>query len=89
MEGIPVQLFTKGVTVIVADIGLVPELDAVNAAISPDPLADKPIAVLELVQVNVPPVGVLVKFDAGTFPLLHIVIFAGTVTVGVGFTAIV
>ena len=72
----------------VADIGLVPVLVAVNEAISPDPLADKPIAVLELVHENIPPAGVLVKFVEGTDPLLHTVMSAGIVTVGVGFTVI-
>jgi len=79
----------SGVTVMVAEIGDVPVLVAVNEAISPDPLADKPIAVLELVHENVPPAGVLVKFVEGTDPLLQTVMFAGTITVGVGFTVIV
>ena len=72
----------SGVTVMVAEIGDVPVLVAVNEAISPDPLADKPIAVLELVHENVPPAGVLVKFVEGTDPLLQTVMFAGTITVG-------
>jgi len=89
VDGVPLQLFTLGVTVMVADIELVPVFVAVNETISPVPLADKPIAVLELIHEKVPPAGVLVKFVAGTVSLLQIVMFAGTVTVGVGFTVIV
>jgi len=88
-DGLPEQLFMSGVTVMVAEIGDVPVLVAINEAISPDPLADNPIAVLELVHENVPPAGVLEKFVEGTDTLLHMVMFAGTVTVGVGFTVIV
>ena len=89
MDGAPVQLFTLGTTVMVADIGLTPILIAVNDAISPDPLADNPIVVFELVHENVPPVGVLVKLVVITEPLLHTVMSAGTVTVGLGFTVMV
>ena len=89
MEGVPTQLFTVEVTEIVAVIGLFPVFVAVNEAISPVPLATKPIAVFEFVHANVPPDGLLVKFVAATLPLLHTVMFAGTVTVGAGFTVIV
>ena len=74
---------------IVADITEVPVLVAVNEAIFPDPLAAKPIAVLEFVQVNVPPAGVLTKVVAAIEPLLQTAMFAGTATVGVGFTVMV
>ena len=43
----------------------------------------------EFVQVNVPPMGVLVYADAATFPPLQTVMFAGTVTVGLGLIVIV
>ena len=76
-------------TEIVAVIGLLPVFVAVNEAISPVPLAAKPIAVLELVHANEPPDGLLTKFVAETVPLLHTVMFAGAVTVGVGFTVMV
>jgi len=88
VEKAPLQLFTVGVTVIVAEIGEVPVLVALNEAILPVPLAAKPIAVFELVHENVPPAGVLVKLEAVTEPLLHTVISAGTVTLGEGFTVI-
>lgn len=51
VELVPRQLLAVGVTIIVADIGLVPVLVAVNDAMLPDPLAAKPIALLEFVQV--------------------------------------
>ena len=76
-------------TEIVAVIGLFPVFVAVNEAISPVPLAPIPMSVLELVHVKVPPDGVLVKVVAATVPVLHTVMFAGTVTVGVGFTVMV
>jgi hypothetical protein len=83
------QLFTVGVTVIVADIGVFPVFVAVNDEMFPEPLPPKPIAVLEFVHVNVPPAGVLIKFVDETVPLLQTVIFAGIATIGVGFTVMV
>ena len=62
---------------------------AVNEAILPVPLDAKPIATLVFVQLKVPPVGVLVKFVAGTALLLQTEKFDGTLTVGVGLTVIV
>lgn len=62
---------------------------AVNEGIFPVPVDAIPIAVLELVQSNVAPEGVLVKTVAAIVPLLQTVIFAGTVTVGTGFTVTV
>lgn len=73
----------------VALIGVVPELVALNPAMLPDPLAARPMAVLELVQVKVAPAVVLVKLVAATAALLHTIMFAGTVTTGVGFTVMV
>jgi hypothetical protein len=79
----------------VAIIAVAPVFVAVNDGIFPEPLAAKPIAVLEFVQVNEPPAGELAKFVVATEPLLSKVLFAGTVTVGVpgvgafGFTVIV
>jgi hypothetical protein len=79
----------------VAIIAVAPVFVAVNDGIFPVPLAPKPIAVLEFVQVNEPPAGELAKFVVATEPLLSTVLFAGTVTVGVpgvgavGFTVIV
>jgi hypothetical protein len=82
-------VFTVGVTEIVAMIGEAVEFNAVKAGMSPEPLAAKPIAVLSLVHVKVPPTGVLIKFVAAIAPLLHTTMFDGTATVGDGFTVIV
>ncbi len=48
---VPAQPLAVGVTVIVAVTGAFVILVAVNALISPDPLANKPIEVSLLVQV--------------------------------------
>jgi len=80
---------TVGVTVILAVAGVVPLLVAVTVEILPDPLLGKPMEVFEFVHPNVPPAGVLAKFEEGTVTLLHTVISAGRVTVGVGLTVIV
>jgi hypothetical protein len=73
----------------VAVIGAVVVFVAVNAGTFPVPFIPNPILVSEFVQVKLPPEGVLTKFVAATAALLQTVIFAGTVTVGVGFTVIV
>ena len=85
----PAHPFTVGETVMVAVIGAAVPFVAVNDGISPEPVAAIPIAVFEFVHVNVPPAGILLKFVAGTVPLLHTITFAGTVTVGIGFTVTV
>ena len=85
----PGQPFAEGVTVIVATIIVVPELETVNEGIFPFPLAPSPIAMLLLVQENVVPGVGLVKFEAGTRTSLHAMILAGTTTIGAGFTVIV
>jgi hypothetical protein len=87
--GVPGQPATVGVTVMVAVIAAPVKFVAINAGVFPTPDAASPIAELELVHANVPPAGVLVNTDAGMFPPLQIVMFAGTVTVGVGFIVIV
>ncbi len=89
VDGVPVQPLTVGVTDIVAVIGSVPVFVAVNDAMFPVPLEAKPIAVFEFDHVYDPPVGTLVKVVAGMEFPLQTVIFAGTETVGVGFTVIV
>jgi hypothetical protein len=66
----------------VAIIAVAPVFVAVNDGIFPVPLAPKPIAVLEFVQVNEPPAGELAKFVAAKRSPFVFVIFAGTVTVG-------
>ena len=62
-----------GVTTIVATTGDVPELVAVNADISPDPLLPRPMLVVVFVQVYVvvPPVFVVVKMTAPVLVLLQ------------------
>jgi hypothetical protein len=87
--GVPGQVFTVAITEIVAVIGLVPVFVALNEAMFPAPLAANPIAAFELVHEKVPPAGVLTNVVAATVPLLQTAIFAGTVTVGVGFTVMV
>jgi hypothetical protein len=89
VDGVPGQVFTMGVTVIVPDMGVIPEFVAVNDEISPEPPATNPIAILEFVQAKVPPVGVVPKVVEETRSLLHTEISNGTLTVGVGFTVIV
>ena len=85
----PTQLLAAGVTVIVAVTGsailFVPEKEA----ISPVPLAARPMDGSEFVQVNVVPGVVLVKLVAKIIPALQITISEGTTTTGVGFTVIV
>jgi len=73
----------------VAVIGAFVVLVAVNPGILPLPLAPSPIVVLEFVHTKLPPAGVLIKFVAGTAVLLQTLMFAGTVTVGIGFTVMV
>jgi len=84
VDGVPAQLLTVGVTVIVAVIGEVPEFVAVNVGMFPEPLEARPILVLEFVQVRVPPEGTVGQLVPGTLPVLQTTTFAGTVTVGVG-----
>jgi len=50
VEGVPAQLFAVAITVIVADIGVVPVFVAVKEGTSPEPLAARPMAGLEFVQ---------------------------------------
>ena len=65
VEGVPVHPFAVGVTVIVAVVGEVVALVAVNAGMLPEPLAASPILVLLLVHVNVVPVTVPDTFVIG------------------------
>jgi hypothetical protein len=65
----------------VAIIAVVPAFVAVKEGTFPEPLATKPIAVLEFVQANVAPVGVLTKLVAVTVLPLVTAMFAGIVTV--------
>ena len=56
IRGVPLQPFADGVTVIVATTGLPVEFVAVKAAISPVPLAAKPILGVLFVQLYTVPV---------------------------------
>jgi hypothetical protein len=70
-NGTPVQPARVAVTVMVATIGVLPLFVAVNAGTVPEPLAARPIEVLEFVHVKVEPLGVLVKLFAGTLAPLQ------------------
>ena len=66
-----------------------PVLAAVNEEIFPLPLAPKPMPVLELVQLKLPPAGVLLKVVAAMVVPLQTVELEGTLKVGIGFTVMV
>lgn len=89
IDGVPAQPLTVGVTVIVAIIGAVVVLVAVKLGRLPVSLAANPIVGSVFVHEKLPPIGVLTKIGGLTTTLLHTVMFAGNVTVGVGFTVIV
>ena len=62
---------------------------AVKLCTLPLPLADKPIAVLELVQLKDVPARLLLKAAKGIVVPAQTVKLAGTVTAGNGFTVMV
>jgi hypothetical protein len=70
-------------------IGAVVVFAAVKAGVLVVPLPTKPIAVLELVQVYVAPLGVLVNVLAGTEAPAQTATFDSAVTTGIGFITIV
>lgn len=74
---------------IVAVTGEVPVFVAVNAGVLPEPLAARPMLVVEFVHVNVVPGTGLVNATDGTPAVLQYAMFATLVTVGVGLTVIV
>lgn len=82
----PVQLLRVGVTVMVAVMGDVVLLTAVNGGTLPIPPIESPIAGLEFVQLYVAPAGVLIKAPSGIADPAQYVRSAGTVTTGRGFT---
>ena len=69
--GVPGQLSAVGVTVIVALIGELVVLVAVNDGTLPEPLAASPMAVLLFVHVKVVPETEPDKVVAGTLALLE------------------
>jgi hypothetical protein len=86
---VPVQPAFEGVTVIVATTGAVPALVAVNEAISPVPLAARPIDVALFVQLKVVLLNAPLKATAVVEAPLHNAWLDTVFTVGVGFTVIV
>ena len=90
VDGTPGQPVEVGVTVIVPVIGAFVALVAVNEAISPVPLAAKPIAVLSFVQLYVTPLVMLpVNVTASVVAPLHLAWSAGLFTIGAGLTVMV
>jgi len=89
----PVQVVApfvnEGVTVMVPLMGARPVLVAVNEAMLPVPLAARPIAVLEFVQVKVVPAVGLPNVTAVVAVPAQIVWLATALTVGLGFTVMV
>ena len=75
--------------VMVAVIGPAVALVAVNAGVLVVPLAAKPIAGFELVQVNVAPAGTLTNVFAGTAAPAQNVKLGSATTVGKGVTVTV
>ena len=70
--GVPKHpLAVIGVTVMVATIGALAVLVAVNVGIFPVPFAANPMLLLSFVHVNVAPVVALVKIAVGTNVLLQ------------------
>ena len=59
---------------------------AVKEGMFPDPLAARPIAVFEFVQVNVAPVGELLKVESGTVAPGQYIVLEGTFAIGFGLT---
>jgi hypothetical protein len=87
---VPVQpLAVVGVTVIVAVTGAAVLLVAVKLAILPWPLAARPIDGVLLVQLNIVPATVPVKFTAAVAAPLQSTWLATAATVALGFTVIV
>ena len=84
--GVPGQPLAVGVTVTVAVTGALPVLVAANGAMSPFPLAGKPMLGSELVQANVVPATVPVKAMLLLLFPLQIVWLVTAFTVGTGFT---
>src|SRR6186713_966326 len=78
---VPVHVPSDGVTVIVAVTGAEPAFSAVNEAMFADPLADKPMEGVSLVQLKFVPGIVPMKFTAAVAVFAHTVWSAGSETV--------
>ena len=66
VTGDPTHVPMEGVTVIIPIKGVVPLFVPVNAGVFPVPVEASPIALLEFVQFNVAPEGVVEKLLAAT-----------------------
>jgi hypothetical protein len=88
-SGVPGHPVSVGVTVIVEVIGAPVALVAVNAGVLPVPEAARPIAVLEFVQANVAPAGVLTNELIGTAAPAQNVKSGSAVITGTGLTVMV
>src|SRR5271156_6008608 len=86
--GVPLQLFADGVTVIVAVFIALVAFVAVKDAISPAPLAARPIVGSLLAQLLTVPATELLKLIADVDVLLHTVWLDTEATSGVGLTVI-
>ena len=86
---VPTHVAAVGVTAMIAVVATEPLFTAVKAAILPAPEFTRPIVVLLFVHAYVVPATVLLKLNAPAVLLLHTVWFAGTVSIGVGFTVTV
>jgi hypothetical protein len=89
VRGVPLHPLALGVTVIVATTGVVPVFTAVNEAISPVPLAARPIDGVLLVQLYVVPATAPPKLTAAVLAPLQTIWLLTAFTVGVGLTVIV
>lgn len=82
LTGVPVQVPSAGVTVMVATTGAVPVFTALNEAILPVPLAAKPTDGVLFVQLKVVPGTVPVNVTAVVAVPLQSTWLAGCATVG-------
>lgn len=88
-SALPVHPAADGVTFTVATIGAKVVLLAAKEPMSPIPDAASPIDVVVLVQSYCVPGTEPLKFTVGVNAVLHTTMFAGSTTVGVGFTLMV
>ncbi len=88
-EGVPGHPLAVGVTETVAVTGNNVLLVAVNEGMFPVPLEARPIDASELIQSNVVPCVMLVKFDAAIAAPLQTTVSDGTITFGPGLILIV
>ena len=85
MDGVPIQPFTVGVTVMSATWFVVPLFVAINPAMLPEPLPARPIVVLSFVHAKLlVPLSGLVNVSVVVVEPLHTDWFTVPDTVGVG-----